>query len=165
MQFTVKAKFVDTKRAGKVNMTFTVEGDDEKRMSEINQLMRQTVFLSIEGVEQEIKAEFLESAMKSKFTVLKFVEKGDYSLAKTHEFYERVNKTVILNIKEAQMGIEDIREEHEGIEYQTDGNGIVSRPDADPNQQTIDELEDAQRQVAAGSEEDEHGDDDLKEEI
>jgi hypothetical protein len=163
-QITIKAKFVDMKTASKVTMTFTVDGDDERK-PEINQMTRQDVFLEIEGVDSELKVEFLESAKKSKVTVLKFVVKGDSTPEQRFKFFDRANSTVILTIKEAQMSIEDVREEHEGIEYRTDANGIVSRPDHDPNQQTIEELEAAQREVAAGSEEDEHGDDDLKEEI
>lgn len=165
-QITIKAKFNKmTKDSKKEELTFWVTGDDERK-PEINQMTREMVILSLEdNPEVEIKCEFKKSSKEAKKTVLSFEVKGDSSADKTYEFYKESGSDVVLTIKEAQMSIEDVREEHEGIEYQTDGNGIVSRPDADPNQQTIDELEDAQRQVAAGSEEDEHGDDDLKEEI
>ena len=154
-QFTIKAKFnKQTKDSKKELVQFFVTGDDE-RNPEISRLTRTVVLLEIEGVEGiALQAEFAKSSKDSKKTILDFIIKGDKSADQTFEFYKKAGRDVNLTIKEGQMSLEDFRKEEprEGIEYQTDGSGVVSRPDNDPNQTTIDEIKAAQNEAAPSSE-------------
>ncbi|MER2061474.1 MAG: hypothetical protein ABS894_00935 [Aerococcus urinaeequi] len=152
-QVTIQAKFnKQTKDSKKELLQFYVE-NESKTNPIFTELTGSPVFISLNNGEVELSALFAKSSNDGKKAILDFEIKGDKSAAITFEFYKMAGKPVELKIVESQKTLEDYNEEgHEGIKYQTDKNGVVSLPDSDPNQTTIDEINEAQQQAAAGSE-------------
>lgn len=71
-----------------------------------------------------IPAEFKSIQRDSKKTALKFEAKGD-SQEKIIKIYPYAGHNVTLSIEESQMSIEEIEEQHKGIEYNVNNDGIV----------------------------------------
>jgi hypothetical protein len=138
MNVTVKAHFnKQTKDSKKELIQFYVKGEDEKK-PEINQLCREIVELEIEGVEYKLNCEFNKSSKDSKKTVLDFIVKGDTSADQSYEFYRKAGSDVTLNIVESQMSIDEFYEDdHEGLEYSVNGDGVV---DVSDDQVSMDEV-------------------------
>lgn len=128
MQITVKAHFnKQTKDSKKELVQFHVKGEDEKK-PEINQLTREVVELSIEGVEQKLTCEFSKTTKDSKKTVLEFIVKGDTSADQSFNFYKKAGSDVTLTIIESQMSIDEFYDEEprEGIQYNVQKDGTVN---------------------------------------
>lgn len=135
MQVTVKANFnKQTKDSKKELVQFYVKGEDERKQ-ELNDLCRDVVELSIEGVEQTLTAEFNKISKDSNKTTLDFIIKGDTSAAQSFEFYRMAGSTVNLTITESQMSIEEFAETRKGVSGRINGDGTV---DVDENQQQLD---------------------------
>lgn len=137
MQITVKAHFnKQTKDSKKELVQFHVKGEDEKK-PEINQLTREVVELSIEGVEQKLTCEFSKTTKDSKKTVLEFIVKGDTSADQSFNFYKKAGSDVTLNIIESQMSIDEFYDDEprEGIQYNVQKDGTVN-----VDQVTIDQV-------------------------
>ncbi|MGM0863394.1 MAG: hypothetical protein ACQEWF_01805 [Bacillota bacterium] len=73
----------------------------------------------------------------SKKTAMKFAIKGD-SEKKAQELYKYAGRNVNLSVQPSQMSIEEFYEDHEGIEYQVDGNGNV---ELSKDQMSIDDVD------------------------
>lgn len=128
MQVTVKANFnKQTKDSKKELVQFYVKGEDEKK-PELNQMTREVVELTIEGVEQKLTCEFNKISKDSKKTVLDFIVKGDTSSDQSFNFYKKAGSDVTLTIVESQMSIDEFYEEREGMEYKVGHDGVVSVP-------------------------------------
>ncbi|MFS0822151.1 hypothetical protein [Bacillus sp. 1P02SD] len=113
-------------------LKFEIKGDDaENASNELYQLAGSIVVFDIEGCAAgETTAEFMNIQRDSKKTTMKFAIKGD-SEKKAQELYKFAGRNVKLSVQPSQMSIEEFYEQndHEGIEYNVDGNGNVSVPD------------------------------------
>ncbi len=158
MQITVKAHFnKQTKDSKKELVQFHVKGEDEKK-PEINQLTREVVELSIEGVEQKLTCEFSKTTKDSKKTVLEFIVKGDTSADQSFNFYKKAGSDVTLNIIESQMSIDEFYDDEprEGIQYNVQKDGTVN-----VDQVTIDQVAAAVEQEESEKAENEVDEDEL----
>lgn len=153
MQVTVKANFnKQTKDSKKELIQFFVKGEDEKK-PELNQMTREVVELTIEGVDQKLTCEFSKISKDSKKTVLDFIVKGDTSSDQSFNFYKKAGSDVTLNIVESQMSIDEFYEEREGVEYKVGQDGMVSVPS---DQMSLEDVpdEDPEEDIFSESDED-----------
>ncbi|MCM3599377.1 hypothetical protein M3175_01435 [Robertmurraya korlensis] len=138
MQVTVKANFnKQTKDSKKELVQFYVKGEDEKK-PELNQMTREVVELTIEGIEQKLTCEFNKISKDSKKTVLDFIVKGDTSSDQSFNFYKKAGSDVTLTIVESQMSIDEFYDnDHEGVEYKVGQDGTV---EVTPNQMSLEDV-------------------------
>jgi len=115
-------------------LEFHILGDDVQYKSELIGMAGSIVILELGDV--KLSAEMKSIQRDSKKVVLKFEAKGD-SEEKTIKLYPKAGFNVKLSLEQSQMSIEEFEEEHEGIEYQVDGDGSVS---VAPDQMTIEDV-------------------------
>lgn len=108
-------------------LEFHILGDDVKYKSELIGMAGSIVIIEIGDV--KLSAEFKSIQRDSKKVVLKFEAKGD-SEEKTIQLYPKAGFNIKLLLEQSQMSIEDIddEEDHEGLEYNVNGDGSVSVP-------------------------------------
>lgn len=115
-------------------LEFHVLGDEIPHKSELISMAGSVAVLQIADV--KLSAEFKSIQRDSKKASLKFEAKGD-SEEKTIKLYPKAGFNVKLSLEQSQMSIEEFEEQHEGIEYQVDGDGSVS---VAPDQMTIEDV-------------------------
>ena len=120
-------------------MEFHVLGDDVQYKSELMSMAGTIVIIEIGEV--KLSAECTNVQRDSKKVVLKFEAKGD-SEEKTIKLYPKAGFNVKLSLEQSQMSIEEFEEEHEGIEYNINGDGSVSVPSGQMSMDEVNETED-----------------------
>jgi hypothetical protein len=120
-------------------LMFHVQGDELPHADELLKMPGSITMLNVEESEAgELGAEFVSIQRDDKKTVLKFHVKRDVE-GKVNKFYPYAGSNVSIILQPSQMSIEEFYDQqHEGVEYQVDGNGNVEVPD---NQMNIDEVE------------------------
>lgn len=121
-------------------LEFHILGDDVQYKAELIGMAGSIVLIEIGDV--KLSAECKNVQRDSKKVVLKFEAKGD-SEEKTIKLYPKAGFNVKLSLEQSQMSIEEFEEEHEGVEYQVDGDGGVSVP---PGQMSMDEVEETENE-------------------
>ena len=132
-------------------LEFHVLGDEIDYKSELIGMAGGIAVLGIEDV--KLSAEFKSIQRDSKKVALKFEAKGD-SEEKTIKLYPKAGFNVKLSLEPSQMSIEEFEEQHEGIEYQVDGDGSVKVPDGQMNMDEIEEGEELPFTVGKEDEDD-----------
>ncbi|MFJ8100402.1 hypothetical protein [Lysinibacillus sp. NPDC096212] len=117
-------------------LEFHILGDDVQYKSELINMAGSIVIIEIGDV--KLSAEFKSIQRDSKKVVLKFEAKGD-SEEKTIKLYPKAGFNVKLSLEQSQMSIEEFEEEHDGIEYNVDGDGSVSVPSGQMSMDEVDE--------------------------
>jgi len=139
---TIKAHFnKQTKDSRKELVQFYVKGEGE-HLPELNDLVREVVELTIEGIDP-LTAEFVKKSQDAKKTVLDFIVNGGASNRHSYEFYRLAGTDVELTITESQMDIDEFREQQEayreGVRGKINKDGTV---EVDENQMSIEDVQD-----------------------
>lgn len=119
-------------------LEFHVLGDETPHNSELIGMAGTIVIIGIGDV--KLSAECKSVQRDSKKVVLKFEAKGD-SEEKTIKLYPKAGFNVKLSLEQSQMSIEEFEEEHEGIEYNVNGDGSVSVASGQMSMDEVDESE------------------------
>lgn len=111
-------------------LMFHVQGDELPHANELLKMPGTITLLTVEESEVgEIGAEFVSIQRDNKKTVLKFNVKRDPE-GKVDKLYPFAGSNVSLKLQPSQMSIDEFyKEQHEGVEYNVDGNGNVSVPE------------------------------------
>jgi len=107
-------------------LEFHVQGDELEHSDALVQLAGNIAVLEVAHSEAgQLPAEFKSIQRDSKKTTLKFNVRGD-SEQKVINLYPFAGSNVTLFLEASQMSIEEFNEpEHEGIEYNVNGDGTV----------------------------------------
>jgi len=122
-------------------LEFHILGDDVQYKAELIGMAGGIVIIEIGDV--KLSAECKSIQRDSKKVVLKFEAKGD-SEEKTIQLYPKAGFNVKLSLEPSQMSLEDFNddeENHEGIEYNVNGDGSVSVPSDQMSMDEVNETE------------------------
>lgn len=106
-------------------LEFHVQGDELEHSNELVHLAGNMVLVEVEHSEaDQLPCEFKSIQRDSKKTTLKFDVKGD-SEDQVIKLYAFAGNNVSLLLEPSQMTIEEFEEQHEGMEYNVNGDGTV----------------------------------------
>ena len=121
-------------------LEFHVQGDELNHSDELVQLAGNIAILEVKNSEAgKLPTEFTSIQRDSKKTVLKFNVRGD-SDKQVIKLYPFAGRNVTLFLEASQMSIEEFEEQHEGVEYNINGDGTVNVTNGQMN---MDELDDS----------------------
>jgi hypothetical protein len=119
-------------------LKFEIKGNEDDKTNDLYDLAGSIIVFDIEGCEAgETTAEFMNIQRDSKKTAMKFAIKGD-SEDKAQELYKYAGRNVKLSVQPSQMSIEEFYEDdHEGLEYSVNGDGVI---DVSDDQVSMDDI-------------------------
>ncbi|WP_342557564.1 hypothetical protein [Lysinibacillus sp. FSL P4-0201] len=108
-------------------LMFHILTDETKHAAELLRLTGKMTILTIsddEGPYEPIQAEFVNLQRDNKKTVLKF-NVATEDVDRVNAIYPAAGTNISLLIQPQQMSIDDLEDEHEGIEYEVGSDGTV----------------------------------------
>lgn len=108
-------------------LMFHILTDETKHAAELLRLTGKMTILTIsddEGPYEPIQAEFVNLQRDNKKTVLKF-NVATEDVDRVNAIYPAAGTNISLLIQPQQMSIDDLEDDHEGIEYEVGSDGTV----------------------------------------
>jgi len=108
-------------------LMFHILSDETKHAADLLRLTGKMTILTIsddEGPYEPIQAEFVNLQRDNKKTVLKF-NVATEDVDRVNAIYPAAGTNISLLIQPQQMSIDDLEDEHEGIEYEVGSDGTV----------------------------------------
>lgn len=108
-------------------LMFHILSDETKHAADLLRLTGKMTILTIsddEGPYEPIQAEFVNLQRDNKKTVLKF-NVATEDVDRVNAIYPAAGTNISLLIQPQQMSIDDLEDEHEGIEYEVGTDGTV----------------------------------------